>query len=76
MAIWQPTMTKLWNMTWAQIVEDSTPTDITRNSLSFKSSTSPAVASSVHDAEYEADLDVMDEMNKLLRDLDGTGSTV
>jgi hypothetical protein len=55
--------------TEAQMIEDSAPADTTGNRLCLKSSTPPATASRLHDAEYEADVDVMYELNNLPENL-------
>jgi hypothetical protein len=52
-----------------QMVEDSAPTDITGNSLPFKSSTTSATASNIHDDEYETDLDALYKLKNLPRNL-------
>jgi hypothetical protein len=55
--------------TEAQMIEDTAPADITGNNLSFKSSTAPATASRLHDAEDEADRDAIYELKNLPRNL-------
>src|SRR6266498_2216571 len=44
--------------------EDSAPTDITGDSLSFRPSAPPTTASGVRDAEDDADLETMYELRK------------
>jgi hypothetical protein len=55
--------------TEAQMIEDSAPAGIIGNSLSSKSSTSLAVASSLYDSEYEADIDAANELTNLPENL-------